>query len=71
MTKEISQETIKNNIKIKMNDKHIGIVLLSKITRINIFILVFLLYTPFKKVKLSEGIKICKALKIEVSAVVV
>ena len=68
--KEISQKIIKGNIKKQMFSEDIGVFVLSKKININIFILFFLLYTPFLKLKLNRTLKICKALKIGISDIV-
>ena len=60
-------KTIKANIKKQMCNRNINISALSKKTHINICILIFLLYFPFAKIKLTHAIKICKTLKISLS----
>ena len=62
-------KTIKANIKKQMCNRNINISALSKKTHINICILIFLLYFPFAKLRLTQTIKICKALKLKISDV--
>jgi len=70
MTKEVNQKTIKEHIKNNMQGKNIGIISLSKITKINILSLILLLHLPFTKVRLSKTIKICRALNLQVSEII-
>lgn len=62
---------IKTNAKNQMVNKNINIIVLSKKAHINICILTFLLYFPFSKIKLTQSIRICKALKLKVSDIVI
>lgn len=66
-SKAINSKTIKNNIKNKMCIENISLSELSRRTNISVLKLIFLLNFNFSKVRLSYAIKICKALKIEVS----
>lgn len=59
------------NVKNQMVDKNINITDLSKKTHINVCILTFLLYFPFSKIKLTQSIRICEALKLKVSDIVI
>ncbi|WP_238899394.1 hypothetical protein [Clostridium sp. YIM B02500] len=65
----VSQTNIKKNIKRYMYDRKEKMVSLSKKANINILKLIYLLYCPFSKVKLSTSIKLCKALNIELSKI--
>lgn len=64
---EVTQKSIKNNIKNYMKCDSINLLTLSRKASINYCILVFLLYFPFFKVRLTKAIKICKALEIKLS----
>jgi len=64
---QINQGIIKSNIRRYINNKGTGLVDLSGSAHINIFILIYLLYCPFSKIKLSNSFKICKALNLQVS----
>lgn len=68
--REISQKTVKANIKKQMFKKDIGVLLLSQKINMNICMLFFLIYTPLLKLRLSQTLKICKALKIGISDIV-
>lgn len=68
---QTSQKTIKANIKRQLNNENINVRDLSKKTHINICKLLLLLYCPLLKVRLSDSIKICEALKLNVSDIVV
>jgi DNA-binding Xre family transcriptional regulator len=63
----VSQRKTKTNIKNYMHSKNITVSILSHKTHINIYFLIFLLYFPFAKIKLTHAIKICKTLKISLS----
>jgi DNA-binding Xre family transcriptional regulator len=65
----VNHKSIKINIKTIMNAKNMGLLDLSKKSGVNIFVLMFLLYSNFSKLKLSNAIKICNALEIEVSEI--
>ena len=62
---------IKTNVKNQMVNKNINITVLSKKAHINIYILTFLLYFPFSKIKLTQSIRICEVLKLKVSNIVI
>lgn len=64
---EITQKRIRRNLKRQMKDKNINLKDISVKTNINIVKLIYLLYCPFSRFKLSSSIKICKALKINTS----
>lgn len=57
----------KNNIRKFMTEKNIGISLLCKKTNISYLKLLYLVYAPFSKLKLTHGIKISNALGINIS----
>ena len=59
------------NVKNQMVNKNINITELSKKAHINIYILTFLLYFPFSKIKLTQSIRICKVLKLKVADIVI
>ena len=59
----ITKSRIKNMM-VKRNVKIFG---LSKKTDINIAVLISVLYFPLHKIKLTQCIRICKALNIKVS----
>jgi|GEM_PF-7021299 len=69
--KKISKSTngkiLKTNIRNKMIEKNIKTSNLSIASNINIVELMLLLYSPFHKVKLSQSIKICKVLNLNLS----
>ena len=66
----ITHRSIKANIKKQMLNQNISISNLSQKTNINKYILIFLLYFPPSRLKLSHAIKICKVLKVKVSDIV-
>lgn len=68
---KITQKRIKANIKNQMYNKNINILGLSKKSHINIYILTLLLYFPLSKVKLTKAIKICKALELKLSDILI
>lgn len=65
MTNDLQK--VKNNIKNKMNIENIDLFELSKKTNISVLKLIILLNFSFSRIKLSYAIKICEALKIQVS----
>lgn len=65
----VSQTNIKKNIKRYMYDRKERMVSLSNKANISILKLIYLLYCPFSKLKLSASIKLCKALNIELSEI--
>lgn len=67
----ITQKIIKTNIINQMNIKHVSIIDLHKKTNINVCILIMLLHCPFLKIRLSHAIKICKALELNISSILV
>ncbi|OOM74457.1 hypothetical protein CLPUN_39100 [Clostridium puniceum] len=67
---QITQRTIKNNIKRYINGNNLNIIILSKSTDINILKLIFMIYFPFSKIKLSKAIIICNVLNLKPSDVI-
>lgn len=71
MIEKTSHKIIRLNIKKYLNNRNVKLIELSEKTHINIFALMFLMYYPFSKVKLTNAIKICKILKIELLDILV
>ncbi|WP_315070913.1 hypothetical protein [uncultured Clostridium sp.] len=63
--KVVTQRLIKRNIRKYMNNEEINIFSLSKETQINLCKLIFLIYYPFSRIKLSNSFEICKALNLQ------
>lgn len=61
------QKKIKTLIKKKMFENEISYYKLFKLTKINICKLIYILNFPFCKIRLSQGILICKALNMKLS----
>lgn len=57
---------VKASIKKYMTKCNLNLKAFSKKSNINYFILIWLLYFPFSKIKLTQAIKICKSLDISV-----
>lgn len=57
----------KNNIKRLMEEKSIGVPVLCKKTNISLLKMFYLMYVPFSKIKLSQGLQISKVLGVSMS----
>ena len=68
--KMTNEKMLKTNIKNKMLEKGIKTSDLSKKSNLNIVVLIRLLYFPFHKVKLSQSIRICKVLNLNLSDII-
>lgn len=64
------EESIKTTIKDMIAEKQMSIFNLARASGINVLKLVFILYIPRYRIKLSHAIRICKALKISISDLV-
>ena len=60
-------DKLKRIIRSYTKEKNVSLKSLSQSTDMNYYFLIFLLYFPFAKVKLTQGVSICKALDIKVS----
>lgn len=62
---KISQKTIKGNIKKYIKKEDMSLIYLSKNAHINILILIYMLYCPLSKIRLTNSFEICKALNLQ------
>lgn len=63
----MKQKIVKFNIKNEMIKRNIAVLELSKRTHINIYSLIYVLYFPLSKVRLTQAISICRALNTDIS----
>lgn len=57
----------KNNIKRLMEEKNIRVPVLCKKTNISFLKILYLVYVPFSKIKLTQGLQISKVLGVSMS----
>ena len=71
MDNYIIEKLIKSNIKKYIDIRGVSLFDLSKETKINIMILIYIIYVPYSKIKLSKAIMVCKALGIQLSDIII